>query len=148
MLVTIFANDKFSMTNRIVDCIINLKNKCASKEEEIRKEYSLSPAEYNGLLSINNNESLKCNQLSKKMDLSVSRGSRVIEKLMKNGYLKQESSKTDRRISIISLTPKGCNAKKKIEKVLNECEAKILKELTKKEVEQTISILNKLELTL
>ena len=74
---------------RIIDLVIALKHSCLVKEDSIREEFSLSPAEYRGILSINQGEAVKGIELSEKMGLSVSRGSRVIEKLTKKGYLKE-----------------------------------------------------------
>ena len=81
------------MHDRIVDLILSLKSRCLDKEESIRLEFGLSPAEYRGILAMKPNEPCNCNALSSNMGLSVSRGSRIVEKLIKNKYLEQEVSK-------------------------------------------------------
>ncbi len=133
------------MTDRIIDLIIGIKGKCLDKEESIRQEFNLSPAEYRGILAMREGQPCNCNTLSKNMGLSVSRGSRVVEKLIKNKYLAQEISKEDRRNVILKLAPKGTRVRKKIEVVLNECEQTIQKKLTVSEKKDTIKLFHKLE---
>jgi DNA-binding MarR family transcriptional regulator len=132
------------MADRIFDIISNLKKKCLEKEDNIQKEHYLSPAEYNGLLSLIPGETYNCNQLSKKLGLSVSRSSRVLEKLVKNGYLKEISSKEDRRVLKIKLTTKGIGTRDKINKRLDECEKDIIGKLKESELHFLENALNKL----
>jgi DNA-binding MarR family transcriptional regulator len=133
------------MPDRIVDLIISLKSRCLEKEESIRLEFGLSPAEYRGILAMTPNEPCNCNALAVNMGLSVSRGSRVVEKLIKNKYLLQEVSKADRRNIILRLAPKGVKVRSKIEAVLNECETTIESRLSGAEIKNTIKLFHKLE---
>lgn len=133
------------MAERIIDLIINMKSLCLEKEESIRLEFDLSPAEYRGILAMKPGEPCNCNALSNNMGLSVSRGSRVVEKLIKNKYLAQEVSKQDRRNIILKLAPKGIRARKKIEEMLSECEKTIRKKLSAEEKKDTLKIFHKLE---
>ncbi len=132
------------MADRIFDLISNLKKKCLDKEDSIQREYFLSPAEYNGLLSVKPDEVYTCNQLSKKMGLSVSRSSRVLDKLIKNGYLKGIRNKNDKRTLKVYLTEKGLTTKDKINKKLDECEKDIVNKLNKSELYILENALNKL----
>lgn len=132
------------MAERIFDIVTNIKKKCLDKEESIQKEYVLSPAEYNGLLSVNPDETYSCNQLSKRLGLSVSRSSRVLEKLIRNGYFKEIRNNKDRRVMKIRLTEKGINTREKINKRLDECEKDIIKKLQKSELYSLENALNKL----
>lgn len=132
------------MAERIFDIITTIKKKCLDKEESIQKEYLLSPAEYNGLLSAIPDEVYNCNQLSKKMGLSVSRSSRVLEKLIRNGYFKEIRSNEDRRLLKIKLTEKGISTREKINKRLDECEKDIFNKLQRSELYTLENTLNKL----
>jgi DNA-binding MarR family transcriptional regulator len=69
----------------------------------------------------------------------------VVEKLIKNKYLEQEVSKTDRRNIILKLAPRGLRVRKKIESMLSECEQTIESKLTNLEIKNTIKIFQKLE---
>jgi MarR family transcriptional regulator, 2-MHQ and catechol-resistance regulon repressor len=132
------------MDERIFDIVTNIKNKCLDKELCIQKEYFLSPAEYNGLLAVTPYEVYSCNQLSRKMGLSVSRSSRVLEKLIKNGYLQAIKNKDDRRVIKVALTEKGLDTRRKIKKRLDECEKNIVNRFHKSELDLLENTLNKL----
>lgn len=117
------------MNKSIIKLIFELKFTCMSKEESIREELNLSPSEYHGLLSINPGEVVSCMQMSNSMGLSKSRGSRVIDRLIDNGYLKEAKSSGDKRVFNVKLTAKGINAIKRIKRVMSECENIILKNI-------------------
>lgn len=131
------------MNKNIIDVIFALKSNCCSREEIIREELKISPAEFKGLISIEPGVIVPCKVLSQRMGLSVSRGSRVIEKLMKNGFMDEVKTGGDRRVVNVTLSKKGIAAHKKINKSLQECEHKILKNLSKTELETLISSLIK-----
>lgn len=129
---------------KILEAITLLKNGCILNDEKIRKKLNLSPAELNCIISLDKNEILTCNILSKKMGLSVSRGSRVINKLISRGYLQESKEKSDKRCSRINLSKSGIKVKNEIEIQMDLCEKKILKNLTKKDIENTKLYLEKL----
>jgi DNA-binding MarR family transcriptional regulator len=129
---------------KIIEAIALLKNACLMNDAEIRKHLHLTPAEFNGLLSIDDSEIVSCQTLSQKMGLSVSRGSRVINKLIDKKYLKGKRLNDDKRCSQISLTKKGMEAKVEIYKTIDDCEKKITSILTKSQVSETKKCLNRL----
>jgi DNA-binding MarR family transcriptional regulator len=134
--------------NRIIDLVIALKHSCIVKEDSIREEFSLSPAEYRGILAINSGDAVSAGELSAKMGLSVSRGSRVIEKLTKNGYLKRTGDSNDRRCLTIALADKGLKVRTKIDKMLERCEKEFESKIPKSEIKSFINSLDKLTLIL
>ena len=122
---------------KILEAITLLKNSCILNDDRIRNELKLSPAEFNGIMSLDKGEKITCQSLSGKMGLSVSRGSRVIGKLLSKGYFKDEQLKNDKRCSMISLTHEGVRAKQKINEIIDSCEDKISSKLSAKEIEET-----------
>ena len=78
------------------------------------------------------------------MGLSVSRGSRVIEKLTKKGYLKRTGNSNDRRCLTIALADKGLKVKNKIDKMLDQCEQEFESRIPKSEIKSFINSLDKL----
>ena len=132
------------MHNRIIDIIFELKSGCLEKEESIREKLNLSPAEFRGILAILPEQIIPCNNLSHKMGLSVSRGSRVIAKLMKNGFLKEVKTDGDRRIMNVTLALKGIKTRSKIGRMLNECEKMIENKITREEKKFLINSLEKI----
>jgi DNA-binding MarR family transcriptional regulator len=131
------------MNKNVIEVIFALKSKCCVKEERIREELKVSPAEFKGIMSIEPGVIVPCKVLSQRMGLSVSRGSRVIEKLMTSGFMEEVKTSGDRRVMNITLAKKGINTQRKIMKILQECEHKILKSLSKSELESLISSLIK-----
>jgi DNA-binding MarR family transcriptional regulator len=122
------------MKKGILDLIFDLKFSCLSKEESICKELKLSPAEFRGIISINESDVIPCNMLSRAMGLSVSRGSRVINKLIDSGCLSESSAEGDKRITNVMLTSKGKKTRKIIINMLKDCESVIFKNLSKSEL--------------
>jgi len=121
------------MSKRLFELIIMLMKKCQFTEARIRNEFGLTLAEYNGLLAIDGDEKILCHAFSKKMGLSASRGSRVIDRLTRKGYVKGEAVPNDRRILKISMTEEGVQLKNFIRIRMDECENMILGELSAKQ---------------
>lgn len=114
--------------------VYQLKAGCIAGELQVMEETGLSPAEYNGIAAINPGESISGSEVSQKMNLSPSRASRVIDKMVKNGYLVRENNSIDRRKCTISLAPKGMEIKKKVDDIRSLCDNRIREQLTDKEM--------------
>lgn len=129
---------------KIIEAITLLKNACLVNDAAIRKNLHLTPAEFNGILAIEDSEEISCQTLSRKMGLSVSRGSRVINKLIEKKYFSGKKLNNDKRCSRISLTEKGIKAREEILQMIDECEKKIMAILTETQVNETKKCLNRL----
>ncbi|MHC2995683.1 MAG: MarR family transcriptional regulator [Candidatus Atribacteria bacterium] len=123
------------MEKNLVDLIIELKKGCMEDEKQIRTLCNVSLAEYQGIMKINITERITCKILSKKMGLSPSRGSRIIDGLVRKGYLLRMGNPEDRRSFVLSLSPKGVKIRKQIEQERSNCEYRIRKNLSLREVE-------------
>lgn len=132
------------MDRSIVELIFELKFACLSKEESIRDKLGLSPAEYRGILSMQPGKIVSCMQLSNAMGLSKSRGSRVVDKLIASGYLKEAKKVVDKRVFNIMLTRAGAIALKEINILMKECETAILKNVPKPELKTFTRTLHKI----
>jgi DNA-binding MarR family transcriptional regulator len=132
------------MKKSVINLIFDLKYSCLAKEEKIINELNLSPAEYRGILAIVPGSEVPCNILSKKMGLSISRGSRVIDKLINNGYLSEIKSNKDQRVTNVILTSKGIKIQRKIHNLLEDCEQTILKNMSTPELEAFTASLKKI----
>ena len=122
-----------NMEKKLVDLIIELKKGCMEDEKQIRTLCNISLAEYQGIMKINITERITCNILSKKMGLSPSRGSRIIDGLVRKGYLLRTTNPEDRRSFVLSLSSKGAKIKDDIERERNNCEKRIREKLSTKE---------------
>ncbi|MCU0285775.1 MAG: MarR family winged helix-turn-helix transcriptional regulator [Acidobacteria bacterium] len=128
----------------LLDLIYNLKAGCIANEWRIMVETGLSPAEYNCIAALNPQEKISGSDLSQKMTLSPSRASRILDKMVKNGYLLRENDALDRRKCTITLADKGIEIKKKINKIKNKCEQKIREHLTEHEITVLTTSLKKI----
>lgn len=129
---------------KVIDLIIELKRKCQLKEEDIREEVDVMESAYNTFLALEPGNELSSKEFAEKLDLSPSRGTRVIEKLVKDGSLKRKRSEEDRRRVSVSLTEKGIEEKKKIESLKNECEERIISNFSENEIKKIRGILKDL----
>ncbi|HEY5123247.1 MAG TPA: MarR family winged helix-turn-helix transcriptional regulator [Ignavibacteria bacterium] len=133
------------MMEKIIEIIFELKSSCNEKELLIRNKLKLSPAEFRGILVLTPGKINPCKELCSKMGLSASRGSRVVEKLMKNGYLKEVKNNIDRRVMNITLTVKGIKTHGKITSMLNDCEKEISKKISRSERSSLVNSLSKIK---
>jgi DNA-binding MarR family transcriptional regulator len=133
---------------RVTDLIFLLKSKCLENELEIMKQSNLSASEFHGIDKLNPGEIVSGKSLSQKMDLSPSRASRIVEKMVKKDFLLRECDPLDRRRCKLVLSEKGIEIKKKIEMMRSDCEKKIREIFSRKEIasfslgiEKTIKVL-------
>ncbi len=111
--------------NKIIDILADIQNKCRAKEDEIRESLGLSLAEYKALLCIKIGEKITCHEFSERMGLSLSRGSRVIDKLFQQGFIDRLDCNADRRSKNIILTESGRMIWRKIDKNRQKCEDRL-----------------------
>ncbi|MEA1939987.1 MAG: MarR family transcriptional regulator [Candidatus Caldatribacteriota bacterium] len=123
------------MEKSLLDLIIELKRGCTEDEEHIRTVCNISLAEYKGITQIDIEKRVTCNTLSQKMGLSPSRGSRIIDSLVRRGYFLRTTNPEDRRSFVISLSSNGLKIRKRIEQERSGCEARIRKKFSKDQVE-------------
>lgn len=99
---------------------------CQEQKAKICSQLRLSPAEYHGLKSLVPHEKLKCQELARRMNLSLSRCSRIIDRLTLRGYLLRSDCSSDRRCKSIVLTEKGNEVHQRIQALRRECEDRLL----------------------
>jgi len=109
----------------LLDLLQDIQVKCKTEEENIRRSLRLSPAEYAGLRVISPEEEITCQEFSRRMGLSLSRGSRVIDRLAHHGYLRRTGCLTDRRCKSLRLTQKGKTHRSRIAGRRRECEDRL-----------------------
>jgi len=110
---------------KLIDIVEKIREKCLTKEEEIRQILNLTETEYRGILCFDGNEKITCQEFSARMNLSVSRGSRVIDRLFDEGYIERADLSSDRRCKNIWLTKKGAAIQRRIDEQRKSCEEKL-----------------------
>lgn len=91
----------------LANLTFNLLVRCQEKEAWLAKKHGLYQAEFKCLRLFDASESLNNKQISKRMNLSPSRLTRVIDGLVKKEYMRREISPNDRRAMKITLSNKG-----------------------------------------
>lgn len=91
-------------------------------ESKIRMKLGLSEAEFNGILCIGESEKMTCQEFSKRMNLSVSRGSRVVERLCAKQYIERVDCDADRRCKHVWLTEEGKRIRRMVEEDIQDFE--------------------------
>lgn len=114
---------------RIIDYIFELKRVCVLEEHEIGERVGLQTSEMHCLESLKPGEYVSSGELSRRMGLSASRGSRIIETLIVKGLLDRETDSRDRRSTLIGLTEAGAGLLKNIERAKERCERRITRTL-------------------
>jgi DNA-binding MarR family transcriptional regulator len=118
-------------------------HKVTAYEDRLQKKIALSGTEYRGLLCLGEKEKITCQEFSKRMRLSLSRGSRVVDRLHNKEYVERVDCPTDRRCKNIWLTKKGVRLRQKIEREIQKWESAIEADFSQREVLQLRSALKK-----
>jgi len=136
------------MGRRLFELILGVKRKCQRSEEQIQAELGLSQAQFNGLIVLGDGQEVTGCEFAQRMALSASRGSRVLNTLVVDGYVKTRSRSDDRRSIVVSLTPKGRRTKQRIIGHMEACEGRICKSLDRESLRRVAHALELLEATL
>lgn len=123
------------METSFIDKVITLKTKCRV-EEELGKEYDLTYSEVHCIMVFTPGEKISSGDLSSRMALSPSRGSRVVKSLVKKGFLVENEDKRDRRMTLLTYSAKGMECWKTLERVKKECERRMTGNLSTLEIQK------------
>ncbi|MFA6471727.1 MAG: MarR family winged helix-turn-helix transcriptional regulator [Candidatus Latescibacterota bacterium] len=129
-----------------MDDIFLLKRRCMFKIEDLCAETGLVPREMAAIESLDAGERVSANELSRRMELSPSRGSRVVEHLIQKCYLVRETDPHDRRAVLLYLSEQGVEQKRRIDMLKDDCEKLLRSQITEKEIDvvrQSMQILKK-----
>jgi DNA-binding MarR family transcriptional regulator len=131
-------------TTGIMGMVYEMKKKCTHVDQRLMEEFNLSQSEYLFFSSLDNCQVISSNELSKSMGLSASRVSRVVDKLVVNGYLDRNTDSSDRRAITLCLTSKGREIKSRIDQERLKCEEQLLRVIPSDEVEKLREIIGKI----
>ena len=125
MLIATIVKAKKLNDMKLINIIYFLSDKCSEHRKRHLEDLSLSKAEFNGLICMDKNQKITCKDFSERMGLSLSRGSRIIDRLVQKNYIQRIDSTSDRRCKMIYLTEKGKKARVQINDVIRKCEKKL-----------------------
>jgi len=127
-----------------MDIVERIREKCLAREEKICGALNLTATEYRGLLCFDDKERITCQEFSVRMGLSVSRGSRVIDRLVGKEYVERADLSSDRRCKNIWLTKKGTAIRRRIDEQRQRCEKNLTSNYSKTKIERLKKELNDL----
>ncbi len=109
------------------------------------KPYKLTPQEYNVLRILRGNtpNTLRINEIVKRVLDRMSNISRLVDGLAKKGLVVRKPNDTDRRSVDVALTPKGLELVNKLDSII-ETEEQKFSTLTEAEAQQLNDLLDKL----
>lgn len=96
------------------------------------------------LIEILDHENLTMLELSERMKLNSSTMTRIVDKLVRDQYIRRDRSQSDRRIVIVNLTDKGLEAALQVKKVITDYYKHITYTLPKGSVEDILDSVSKL----
>ncbi|MDZ7671813.1 MAG: MarR family transcriptional regulator [Halanaerobiales bacterium] len=96
------------------------------------------------ILYIQKNEFLTMNQISKKMNLDKSTITRIIDNLVRDGYIEKRKSNEDGRVTLASLTKKGKTSAADLQLKINDYYRQIINEIPEGEVMNVVNSVNTL----
>ncbi|MDI6449845.1 MarR family winged helix-turn-helix transcriptional regulator [Anaerobaca lacustris] len=136
------------MSRRFFELILAIKRKCQCNEEQIRKELGLTAAQLGALIVLDDRTEVAGCEFARRMGLSASRGSRVLNSLVAAGYVATHVRAEDRRTIQVTLTDKGRRMKGRIADRMTDCESRICDRLDHSDLRQVRAALERLEAVL
>lgn len=126
----------------ILELIYELRKKCIQGDDDFFNSLDISQAEYNMFLCLRDCKHFNSYSVAEKMQLSLSRVSRIIDKMVNKEYLTRSTNKTDRRAIDIKMTPLGKEIMNKIIEYRFKRESNLCDKIATKDVEKIKSSLN------
>jgi DNA-binding MarR family transcriptional regulator len=131
-------------SREILGLVYEMKRKCADIDDQLMEQLHLSQSELLFFSSLDQCTGISSLELAKNMGLSPSRISRVIEKLVVDGYLDRNIDKSDRRAITLCLTEAGKKIKAEIDKSRKACEARLLQVIPSDDIEKFQEIIGRM----
>lgn len=132
--------------NELIDTILDVGRQCLLQRQDMSIQADISQIDFAVIDMLKAEERISCKELAGMMKLSTSRCSRIVERLLRKGYVERKPNPDDRRAIEVLLTAKGARLKRNIENLKTQCEKRILGAIEPGDIEivkQGIGILRK-----
>ena len=126
----------------LANLTFNLLARCQEKDARLAEEHRLLEAEFKCLRLFGVDETLSNKEIAKRMNLSESRLTRIMDGLVQKGYMKREIDKRDRRLMKLSLFGSGKMLTNKLNNAFIEIHSEILQDI---DVSQHESLITNME---
>jgi len=115
--------------NQLADLTFKLLANCQEKEARLAEQYSLTQAEFRCLRLFGTQESSNNKHIAERMNLSPSRLTRIVDGLVKKGYMSREIDTDDRRNMKVTLSGQGIEIVKRLNEAYIGIHREILDEI-------------------
>jgi DNA-binding MarR family transcriptional regulator len=129
---------------RLADLTFNLLARCQEKEAWLAEEHGLFQAELKCLRLFGFDETLNNKEIAKRMNLSPSRLTRIIDGLVSRGYMTREIDQSDRRNMRVFLSRRGKILTNKLQKAFVDIHFEILNDIDVSQHESLITAMEHL----
>jgi DNA-binding MarR family transcriptional regulator len=130
--------------NKIADLTFEMIELCNFKLEKIARSLNLNVSEFKTLHSFRNDTLLSAGELAKRMDLSNSRLTKIIDGLVDKNIVDRSLSSRDRRVMEVILTEKGKSIVEKLKQKYYTTHLEIMKNLPEDSIDSVIYAMRKL----
>lgn len=134
----------YQTAESLADLTFKLLAKCQAKEEQLAKQRGLFYAEFKCLRVFGSDKSLICKEIGTRMNLSRSRITRILDGLVKKGYVNRTLDPSDRRNMKVTLSRRGKLLKAKLDRGLTDIHYEILKDIDVSKHRSLINIMKHL----
>ncbi len=128
----------------LADLTFTLLANCQQKEEKLAEVHGLTQAEFRCLRLFTIDEVVNNKHIAKRMNLSPSRLTRIIDGLVNKGYIIREINPADRRNMKVSLSQKGVILVQQLNKAYINIHKEILQDIDESQHESLISAMTQL----
>ena len=129
---------------RLADLTFSLLARCQEKEAWLAEKHGLFQAELKCLRLFGSDETLNNKEIAKRMNLSPSRLTRIIDGLASRGYMKREIDQSDRRNMRVFLSRRGKILTNKLYKAFVDIHYEILQDIDVSQHESLITAMEHL----
>ena len=133
---------------RLANLTFSLLARCQEKEARLAEEHGLCQAEFKCLRLFGSDKNLNNKEIAKRMNLSQSRLTRIIDGLVHKGYIMREIDQNDRRNMRITLSKRGKIFTNKLNKAFVDIHFEILQDIDVSQHESLITAMGNFHLAI
>jgi DNA-binding MarR family transcriptional regulator len=135
--------NKKLLSERLAELTFDLLENCQQKQEKLAKSLNLTVSEFKTLRLLKKDQFISVGELARKMGLSNSRLTRIIDGLVSKEVIKREINSDDRRVMEITLTAEGIRMAESVKEKYYQSQSDIIDGIPKDKATQ---VLNSLEI--
>jgi DNA-binding MarR family transcriptional regulator len=130
-------------SDSIIEMLIDNVKKLFFPDEWIKMDLKFSKTEIFTLLFLDRNKQVTMTELVEYINSPMSTATGIVDRLVKNGYIKRDRSETDRRIVVLALTDAGSKLIKDFKNMISKYLEVILDDLSEEEKQFLLRIVFK-----